>query len=530
MLMPHSIILSGLSWSTPDGRSLFTDLHLAFNAERTGLVGRNGTGKTTLLKLMAGQLCPPAGTVASGSRVGFLQQQSGTIMPGTVADTFGVGPALATLRLAENGELAVDRLDEADWTLPSRMETALLRLGLAVPPDTPLSKLSGGQRTRVRLAALVFQEPDFLLLDEPTNDLDRNGRDVVMALLSEWRKGAVVVSHDRDLLDRMDAIVELTSLGITRYGGNWTAYMARKALDVDAAFQDLAEAEKRTRQVTADAQEARERQARRDSAGNHGRARQGLPRILLGARKNAAQNSGGAGRRMADRRMAEATAALDTARSRIEIVQPLAISLQPSRLPAHRSVLTMARVTGGYDPARPVICDFDLSIVGPERIAVCGPNGSGKTTLLSLATGHLRPISGEVRRAVPPAMLDQSVSLLDPSSSLACNFRRINPQSDENACRAALARFMFRADAALQTAGTLSGGQLLRAGLACTLGGTEPPQLLILDEPTNHLDTESVAVIEAGLRQYDGALLVVSHDDRFLEAIGVTRRIQLGGN
>jgi ATPase subunit of ABC transporter with duplicated ATPase domains len=124
-------------------------------------------------------------------------------------------------------------------------------------------------------------------------------------------------------------------------------------------------------------------------------------------------------------------------------------------------------------------------------------------------------------------MLDQRVSLLDPALSIRDNFRRINPGADENACRAALARFMFRADAALQVAGSLSGGQLLRAGLACVLGGGTPPPLLILDEPTNHLDIDSIEAVEAGLRAYDGALLVVSHDEPFLEAVGITRRLAL---
>jgi ATPase subunit of ABC transporter with duplicated ATPase domains len=125
-------------------------------------------------------------------------------------------------------------------------------------------------------------------------------------------------------------------------------------------------------------------------------------------------------------------------------------------------------------------------------------------------------------------MLDQRVSLLDPTLSIRDNFRRLNLQADENAGRAALARFMFRADAALQVVGTLSGGQMLRAGLACVLGGLAPPSLLILDEPTNHLDIDSIAAVEAGLRAYDGALLVVSHDEVFLDAIGITRRLELG--
>jgi ATPase subunit of ABC transporter with duplicated ATPase domains len=192
-------------------------------------------------------------------------------------------------------------------------------------------------------------------------------------------------------------------------------------------------------------------------------------------------------------------------------------------------VLRLRDVTRGHDPARPVIEGLTFEIVGPERVAITGPNGSGKTTLLSMIAGRLAPSDGTVSVAVPFALLDQTVSLLDPGLSIRDNFRRLNPHSDENACRAALARFMFRADAALQGTSTLSGGQMLRAGLACALGGPMPPQLLILDEPTNHLDLDSIAAIESGLRAYDGALLVVSHDVVFLDEIGISRRLELSG-
>jgi ATPase subunit of ABC transporter with duplicated ATPase domains len=175
-----------------------------------------------------------------------------------------------------------------------------------------------------------------------------------------------------------------------------------------------------------------------------------------------------------------------------------------------------------------VIADLSLTITGPERVAITGPNGSGKSTLLALVAGTLAPWSGQVRVPVPFALFDQSVSLLDPALSIADNFLRRNPGTTNNQCRAALARFRFRADAADRIAGTLSGGQMLRAGLACVLGAPMPPQLLILDEPGNHLDLDSLTAIEAGLAAYDGALLVVSHDPAFLDAIGIEREIALG--
>lgn len=525
--MPASITLSHLSWSTPDGRSLFSGLDLSFGPERFGLVGRNGVGKTSLLELIAGNLQPRSGRVVVHGSLGRLRQAVQVRTDETVADLFGVTDALAILSRADSGHATAEELAAADWTLETRLAAALAGVGLPIGADTRLAALSGGQRTRLGLAALVFGKPDFLLLDEPTNNLDRDGRRAVIDLIAGWRGGAVVVSHDRELLEAMDVIVELTSLGASVYGGNWSRYRARKALELSAARHDLAEAEKQADEAGRKAQLAAERKARKDSAGRRARAKGDAPLLLLDAKKERSEKSSGAGARLAERQQAEAAQMLAKARERIEILQPLAVKLAPSGLPADKAVLRLDDVRFGYQPRRPILDGLSFTLAGPRRVAVTGPNGAGKTTLLGLITGRLRPWSGSVWVLAGSALLDQEVSLLEPAETIRDNFKRLNPQADENGCRAALARFMFRADAALQTAGSLSGGQMLRAGLACVLGGPTPPPLLILDEPTNHLDIEAIEAVEAGLRAYDGALLVVSHDESFLAAIGITQRLEL---
>ncbi len=523
-----AITLSNLSWSTPDARSVLSDLELSFGAERAGLVGRNGVGKSTLLRLITGELRPLSGTISINGTIGMLHQAVQVGADQTVADLFGTTDALALLRRAENGTAGIDELADADWTIEDRMRTALGRVGLDGLPDTPLTMLSGGQRTRASLAGAIFAEPDFLLLDEPTNNLDRAGRDAVIALLAGWRAGAIVVSHDRELLETMDAIVELTTLGATRYGGNWSLYRERKQAELEAAERELADAEKQIAQVERRVQDSVERKARKDSAGRRRNAKGDLPRILLGKRKDNAEDSSGEYARLAQRQRVHAAEIAESARERIEILKTMSVVIPPSRLPANRTVLEIDDVIAGYAPDQPILENVSLTISGPERVAIIGENGSGKTTLLSLVTCALKPWSGTVRTIAGVAMLDQRVSLLDPDSSIRDNFVRLTSERDENACRAALARFMFRADAALQIVSTLSGGQMLRAGLACVLGGAKPPSLLILDEPTNHLDIASMEAVEAGLRAYDGALLVVSHDEAFLDAIGIERRVVLG--
>ncbi|MCB8823350.1 ABC-F family ATP-binding cassette domain-containing protein [Microvirga rosea] len=525
--MMSSITLSRLTWATQDNRPLFSDLDLNFGRERTGIVGRNGVGKSTLLKMIAGDLQPLGGSVSVSGTIGLSRQAVHVAPQETVADLFGAADALAILRRAEAGEATIEELATVDWTIEGRIATALAHVGLEIKLDRRLAELSGGQRTRASLAAAIFSEPDFLLLDEPTNNLDRAGRKAVINLLASWRAGAIIISHDRELLEHMDAIVELTSLGATRYGGNWHHYRERKATELEAARHDLAHSEKRLTEINRKAQVAAERKDRRDAAGGRKGARGDLPRILLGARKNNAEATRGESVRLAEHQRSQALEAVATARARIERLQTLSVVLPPTGLPANRAVLRMDSVTAGYDINHPVIRDLSLSVTGPERVALVGPNGSGKTTLLKVIAGEIKAFQGTVSVLVDFAMLDQSVSVLDPDTSILDNFMRLNPDSNENTCWASLAGFLFKADAARQRVSTLSGGQMLRAGLACVLGGTQPPPLLILDEPTNHLDIDSIEAIEAGLTAYDGAILLVSHDETFLTNVGLSQRLEL---
>ena len=365
--MPASITLSHLSWSAPDGRPFFSNLDLSFGAERAGLVGRNGVGKTTLLKLISGEIRPLSGTISVNGSLGVLRQSVQVAPQETVADLFGATGALAVLRLAEAGDATADELASADWMLEARIARALNRTGLDVRAETPLAVLSGGQRTRAGLAALIFAEPDFLLLDEPTNNLDREGREAVIALIGSWQAGAIIVSHDRELLESVDAIVELTSLGATRYGGNWSHYRERRALALAAAQHDLADAEKRIAEVARSAQATVERQAHRDRAGRKMAAKGGIPRIMLGGMKERSEMTGGDNARLAERRRAEALEDATAAREKIEVLQPLSVTLPPTGLPASKIVLKMDGVTSGYRPGDPVIRDVSFDRHRPER-------------------------------------------------------------------------------------------------------------------------------------------------------------------
>ena len=528
------IVADRLGWALPDGRKLLHDLTLSFGRERTGLIGPNGSGKTTLVRLLSGDLPPLSGAVYREGAVAVLPQDFRPPPEAPLATVLRIDERLAALRRLEaaQGTAGDVELIGDDWDLPERAKAVLARFGLAhLPLDRPVGTVSGGEATRVALAGLALGRPDFLLLDEPTNHLDAASRDALYDFVTDWSGGLLCVSHDRTLLRRMDRIVELSSLGVRVYGGNYDDYRARRDADSAAAERELGSARGALRKAERKAREVRERQARRESQGRRSRANSTLPKILLNARKAQAQATGGRVQAVTDREVEERQERVTAARRQVEEREQPRFDLPAADLPAGRTVLELEGIVVGFPgAAKPVLDRVSIRIVGPERIAVVGPNGSGKTTLLHVVMGHRAPDAGAVRRLPDDetAFLDQRGADLDPEVSVLENFRAFHPEMEETSIRYALARFLFSHEAALQTVGTLSGGQRLRASLACVLGGPRTPSLLVLDEPTNHLDLDALEALEGALRSFSGALLVVSHDAAFIEAIEVDRELRLG--
>ncbi len=522
------VTLNSVAARTPDGHTLFDNLSLAFGRERTAVVGRNGVGKTTLLRLVAGLAEPAEGTVTRAGTVGWLAQTYEPASGETVADTLGAAEPLALLTRVLAGEGSVEDMAEADWTLEARLEEALAQVGLSgLALDRQTASLSGGEQTRLRLAGLMLAAPDLIVLDEPTNHLDAEARALVAEVVGRWPGGVLTVSHDRGLLRRMDRIVELSSLGARTYGGGWDLYVERRDAERAAAERDLESAEREVGRAAREAQTALEKKAKRDKVGRAHRAGTSDPKILLDARAQRAEESGAREGRLAERRRAEVEARLTEARERVERARLLSVPMPSTGLAAGKTVLALDGAEWRGPEGRRIVGPVTLRLTGSERVAITGPNGAGKTTLLKLIAGELEPTAGRIERPVTAALLDQTAAILKPEETLIEAWRRLNPEGTPNDAHAALARFLFRNTTAHRTVGTLSGGERLRAALACVMTGAKPPQLLILDEPTNHLDLDSIAAIEAALTAYDGALVIVTHDRDFMDNVGVDREVRL---
>jgi len=544
---------SDLGFVLPDGRVVFEALSVALASERTGLVGANGIGKSILVRILAGALAPSSGHVTRSGRVAYLPQEragrwgravdergraarlDGSSGSHTVAEALAVDDVLRALERIEAG--GTDTVDfdvvGSDWDLRDQIGRVLDRFGLGhVDLSRPVASLSGGEATRTALVGLVLRQPDLVILDEPTNDLDRESRASLHAWIEEWDRGMLVVSHDRGVLRRVDRVLELGARGLRAYGGGYDLYRERKTVEEDAVQRDLEDARKELRKVERDAQRQRERQDRRTARGRKGRLAGGVPKVLLGARKESGEATSGRLGKTGQRRAARGRERLEEARSAVEERVRIDVNLGRSGVHASLRVLEMRGVSYAHAATGPVLQRIDLVVSGPERIAVVGPNGAGKTTLLRLVAGEISPSVGHIGLGVPAAAvayLDQRAAGLGTQRSVLDAFRAANPALGPTESRHVLARYLFRGDAALARVEHLSGGERIRAALACTVGAERPPALLLLDEPTNHLDLESLEAVEDVLRGFDGALLVVSHDDAFLEAIGTEREVRLTG-
>ncbi|PZF97247.1 ribosomal protection-like ABC-F family protein [Micromonospora endophytica] len=526
------VICTNLSFSWPDDTPVFQDLSFTVPPGRTGLVAPNGAGKSTLLRLIAGELTATGGHVAVDGVLGYLPQDLPLAGESTVAEVLGIAPALAALRAIESGDASEANFAAVgdDWDVEERSRAELDRLGLGhLALDRRLHTLSGGQIVSLGLAAQLLRRPDVLLLDEPTNNLDIDARHRLYDVLDHWSGCLLLVSHDRMLLDRMERIAELDGGQLRLFGGNFTAYEEATRAARETAERHVRSAEQEVKREKREMQQARERAERRagNAARNLGNA--GLARIIAGGLKRSAQESAGRARQAHANRVSEAQDRLDEASRALREDQTLTLDLPETDVPAGRTLVEAEDVQVWHD-ARQLFAGagVGLTIRGPERIALTGPNGVGKSTLLRLLCGERKPEGGQVRRADGRmAYLSQRLDLLDPTRTVAENFAAHAPDRPPAEQRNLLARFLFRGDRAHLPVHALSGGERLRATLACVLYAQPAPHLLLLDEPTNNLDLVSVGQLKNALDAYRGAFVVVSHDERFLSDIGVRRWLRL---
>lgn len=565
--MPISI--QQISYIHPDKEVLFSDLNFAISkGQKLGLVGNNGCGKSTLLQIIAGQLSPSSGVIVRPDDLYYIPQHFGQYDSLTIAQALQIDSKRQALHAILAGDASTENftLLDDDWNIEERSVAALDAWGLGqFPLSYPMHLLSGGEKTRVFLAGMDIHHPSVILMDEPTNHLDSSGRERLYDWVEKWRSTLLIVSHDRTLLNLLPEICELEKHQITYYGGNYEFYKEQKALMQEALQQRIEEKEKALRIARKVARETAERRDKQNVRGEKANIKKGVPRIVLNALQGKSEKSTSKLNSVHQEKAEKLTDERNQLRGSLSPTAALKTDFNSSSLHNGKTLVTAKDINFGYYPnlndndsqkeienqkenKNPSENDTSDSSNGSnlpaqllwqtpisfqlksgDRLRIEGTNGSGKTTLLKIITGQLQPQEGTLTRAdFSYVYLNQEYSIIDDRNSILEQAYAFNSRNlPEHEIKIILNRYLFPASEWDKSCRKLSGGEKMRLAFCCLMISNNTPDMFILDEPTNNLDIQSIEIITTTIKNYAGTVIAISHDNYFIQEIGVRQCILL---
>ncbi|NDV47034.1 ABC transporter ATP-binding protein [Paludibacter sp. 221] len=528
-----SLNINQLSYIHPDREVLFENINLSVaKGEKVSLIGNNGSGKSTLLKIIAGNLPTSAGEIVFSEKPYYVPQHFGQFDELTVAQVLGIDEKLKALHAILKGDASEQNFNllNDDWSVQENALSALQHWNVPhVSLSQEMSSLSGGEKTKVFLSGINLHFPDIVLLDEPTNHLDKAGRKKLYEFIQNSNAGIIVVSHDRTLLNLLDTTYEIHRNGIEAYGGNYEFYKIQKEEQLNALQEQLSEKEKELRKAKKIAREAIEKQEKHGVRGEKANQKKGVPKIVMGNLKSKSEKSSAKLKEIHTGKMDNILGDLKEIQQKLPSAKELKIKFEDADLHNGKVLITAKDINFGYSEKLLWEKPQDFQIRSGERIVINGRNGSGKTTLIKLLLNDIQPIKGEITRTeFSYVYLDQDISIIDNSLTVLQQIEKFNSRNlSEHELKILLHRFLFPYDTWDKTCEKLSGGEKIRLVFCCLQVKNNMPDLFILDEPTNNLDIQSIEIITSVVKSYKGTVLIISHDEYFIQEIGINREIQL---
>ena len=527
------LTLQNISYKHNNSDLLFDNISFTVNNhEKIALIGNNGVGKSTLLKIIAGELQPSAGDLRISCDPYYIPQIFGQYNHFTIAEALRVDYKLKAFKEILDGNVTEENLAilNDDWTIEERCANALKYWQLSdLDLTEKIENLSCGQKTKVFLAGILIHEPELVLLDEPSNHLDKATRELLYNFISSTKSSLIIVSHDRKLLNLLNTVYELSKRGITIYGGNYDFYAEQKQIENNALNQDLQSKEKALRKAKEKERETSERQQKLDARGKKKQEKSGVARIMMNTLRNNAENSSSKLKSVHVEKIDGISKELRELRSSLPDIDQMKFGFDNSVLHKGKVLFKANEINFSYKEQLLWKKDLNLEITSGERIALNGQNGSGKTTLIKIILGKLIPKSGTVYIAENKSVyIDQDYSLIDNELKVYDQAQQFNSSGlEEHDIKMRLNRFLFHKEYWDKPCSALSGGEKMRLMLCCLTINNESPDIIILDEPTNNLDIQNVEILTAAINEYQGTLIVVSHDESFLEQINIQKSISL---
>ncbi|QES88423.1 ribosomal protection-like ABC-F family protein [Rhizosphaericola mali] len=527
------LYLQNVSYTFPNKHLLFSGLNLSIKkGEKIALVGNNGVGKSTLLQLITRQIIPSEGQIFCNAKLYTVPQHFGQLNDLSIEDALQISSKLKALHAILDGDASVENYDALadDWDIEHRVLEALQDWHLPELDLTKkLSSLSGGQKTKLFLAGIKIHQPDLVIMDEPSNHLDSTSREQLYQYISHTNQTLIVVSHDRTLLNLLLKICELTPTGIKLYGGNYQFFKEQKALELTALSEDVLEKEKAIRKAKDKERETSERQQKLDARGKGKQAKSGVARIMMNTLRNSAENSTAKLKDTHAQKIGGLQSELKDLRAGIPALDQMKFQFDYSNLHKGKTLVRALNINYSFGTKKLWSNPLNFEILSGERIAITGNNGSGKTTLIQLILGKLQACEGEIFRFYNAIIyIDQDYSVLQNQLSVFQQAESFNSGHLEgHEIKIRLNRFLFHKDDWDKTCAQLSGGERMRLLLCCLTIQRNAPDIIILDEPTNNLDIQNVDILTAAIKDYQGTLIVISHDEVFKKEIGIHRNIQL---
>ncbi len=524
-----------LTYELDDGRTLFKNLTVNLTQRRTGIVGKNGAGKSVLSALFRGDISPTQGFVQRTSNIGYFSQISDRFLASqseTIAELLGVSEVLTALNRVALGHCEPTLFDVIgdNWNAHHDVVGKLRAINLPEDPTMPVSKLSGGEHNKLKLLTLFENRHALLILDEPSNHLDLQGKQWLADKINRYEGAVVLVSHDRMLLNDMEEIWEVADQTLHIFGGNYNAYITQKTAQHEALKRKLGVLVQQTKHLEKQAQHNYEKAQQRASAGNKQRKDGSQAKVLLDKKRDSATKAASA------RSKNERTRATLINKQTSQISKEYSshsLTNKPLRfyLDAHGTDTTQITNKTAFSCDN-VILKFgsqkplSLNINANQKLHVTGANGSGKSTLLKTLCGSLPPQNGKLTLNSVTAYLDQHFCLLNTKKTVVDYLVEQCPILSLSNARTLLASAGLRNDMANQSVVTLSGGQKMVLAMLVVSNQRQRP-FLLLDEPDNHLDIDAKTVLAHAIKEYKGGILLVSHDTVFIADCGITDTIHI---